>query len=371
MKKTAFLASLLTDFSLFAAVDEVNSYFTVSKHADVIIYLRDAENKPVRTTDIAVESTSFDVAVVEAPKAGANGMYRARIKADVATDAEISVVAEGVTIQENILPNPSFEFGVGSVPGYVSTYANMYDYSSFGWAKNGYKSNRSLESYAFDPQRSTYWGIATVEGASLLKDRLYEISFYTKYDNVVGEYGVTLQTTQRSTPDTVVPGGNSYNGKHLGNSSDWIRLSAEEPVKIMEKATAVNFSAVILAASGHVQFDAARLRVTPTIRWGQPEASIRISRPGSCRMFPNLTFVPALKLTVDEYDKALAEAQKAAPGNEALQPFVADQAKYHQYLAGKLTAAEAFEKRLEILKRIPQIKEARKGAADKELENLL
>ena len=76
--------------SLHAAVDEINSYFTVSQHAaalgtvvDVTIYLRDENNNPVRAANIAVESSSFDVTVVEEPKAGSNGRYRARIKADV------------------------------------------------------------------------------------------------------------------------------------------------------------------------------------------------------------------------------------------------------------------------------------------------
>ena len=132
----------------------------------------------------------------------------------------------------------------------------------------------------------------------------------------------------------------------------------------MDKATGLNVTATLLAASGHVQYDAARIRVSPTIRWGQPDGSIKIGTPKNCRMFPHISFSTALKLTVDQYDKMLAEVLKASPESEALKPFVADQEKYHQWLDAKLTSSDAFIKRQEILKRIPQLKEARKAAVD-------
>ena len=369
-------AACLTGCAL-AGVDSVNSFFQVSRHSvpaggevEVRIVLRDDENKPVTAAKVEVKTSSAAVQVVSAGIPDAKGVCVAKLKCGSAADVDIAVVADGAEVLENLLPNPSFELGSGRIPGYVSTYAHSYDNSAFLWAETGFRSARSLESYAFNPLKSTYWSFVAIRGGNLLHDRRYDISIYAKYDHIAGEYGVTMQTHQTDAADNAIRGSNRYHGRRTG-SSGWVRLSVESPVKIMEKAHALHAAGVILAAAGHVQFDAARIRVIPTVRWGQPEASVKVDRPDRCRMF-DISFAPALKLTADEYDRLLADMQKALPDSAALKPFIESQTLYHQWLgSGKLAPAEAFAKRLEILKRIEELKEVRKNAADQELENLL
>ena len=380
-KKLSLMMAAFCAGSLMAAVDSAASYFTVDNHnvpvgkpVKLTIRLFDAEGEPTEAQKITVRAPR-GVTVVEAPEAaGEPGVYTAAVKADKAVDADITILADGVTVEENILPaGGSFETSVGVYPDHVSTYANSYDYSYFGWDdRDGhvFRGKRSLCGINFDKTKSIYWSISSVCGEHLLKDRVYVWTCYARYTNVHGERGINIQVSQRTQDDKPVT--HKYSAFHAGDSDGWVKLSTE-PIKPEKESWSMGASAMNLAAGGELNFDCARLVVHPTLRWGDfPAAKVVSQINGRCRLYPGLNYANALK---KDFDQCIAEYKAAkkqyGEKDEGVLKYEKSIRKWYNAMKSKLGPFEAYNIQLEMEKATKELKKAGADSAKDELDSLL
>ncbi|MCI5778873.1 MAG: hypothetical protein MR051_03510 [Lentisphaeria bacterium] len=381
-KKFFLMLAALCAGSAMAAVDSAASYFTVSDHnvpigtpVELKIHLFDATGEPVEAKNITVRVPA-GVAVVSQPEAaGEPGVYTAKVKADKAVDADITVRADGVVVEENILPaGGGFETSVGVYPDHVSTYANSYDHSYFGWDdrdEHVFRGKRSLCGINFDKTKSIYWSISAVSGDYLLKDRVYIWSCYARYSNVHGERGVNIQVSQRTADDKPVT--HKYSAFHAGDSDGWVKLTTE-PIKPEKESGVMSASAMNLAAGGELNFDCARLLVRPTLRWGDFPAARVVSKVDveRCRLYPGLNYANALKKDLETCKAELKEAIKVrGKEDQGVVAYAKSILKWQSAMKSKLDAFEAYNIQLEMEKATKELKKTGAASAGNELDALL
>ena len=294
---------------------------------------------------------------------------------DKAVDADITVRADGVVVEENILPGGgSFETSVGVYPDHVSTYANSYDLSYFGWddrEEHVFRGKRSLCAINFDKTKSVYWSISAVGGEHLLKDRVYFWTCYARYSNVHGERGVNIQVSQCTADDKPVT--HKYSAFHAGDSDGWVKL-ATEPIKPEKETGVMGASAMNLAAGGELNFDCARLRVKPTLRWGDFPAARVVSKVDveRCRLYPGLNYANALKKDLETCKAELKEAIKArGKEDKGVVAYAKSILKWQSAMKSKLDAFEAYNIQLEMEKATKELKKTGAASAGNELDALL
>ncbi len=380
-KQIISLLAALCAGSVMAAVDSAASYFTVSNHnvpvgtpVELKIYLFDSLGEPAEAQKISIRARGTQV-VSEPEAAGEPGVYTASIKADKAVDVNVTVVADGVTVEENILPaGGSFETRQGPRPDHVSTYANSYDHSYFGWDEREdhvFRGKGSLYAINFDKTKSLYWAISGIQGDSLLKDRWYTWSCYTRFTNVTGERGINIQVSQRTADDKPVT--HKYSDFKAGDSDGWIKISTE-PIKPSTESFSMGASAMNLAAGGEWNFDCARLSVKPTLRWGNFPAAKIVSEVGEkpCRMYPGLNYSNALKKDLETCKAELKEALKTYGKEDAgVVKYAKNVLKWQNAMKSKLDAFEAYNILLEMEKSTKELKKAGAASAGNELDALL
>lgn len=377
---TSLLAALCAG-SVMAAVDSAASYFTVSNHnvpvgtpVELKIHLFDALGEPTEAQKISIRARGAQV--ISAPEAaGEPGIYTATLKADKAVDVNVTVIADGAEVEENILPaGGSFETAVGPRPDHVSTYANSYDHSYFGWddrEANVFRGKGSLYAINLDKTKSLYWSFSGIQGESLLKDRWYTWSCYTRFTNVTGERGINIQVSQRTVDDKPVT--HKYSAFKAGDSEGWIKLETE-PIKPSSESYSMGASAMNLAAGGEWNFDCARLKVRPTLRWGnfKPAKIVSEVMEKPCRMYPGLNYANALKKDLDKCKAELKEALKTyGKEDEGVVKFAKNILKWQNAMKSKLTAFEAYNIQLEMDKATKELKKSGAESAGNELDALL
>ena len=381
-KKLSLMLAALCAGSVMAAVDEAASYFTVDNHnvpvgtpVKLTIRLFDASGEPAEAQKISVRVPA-KVKVVTAPEAaGEPGVYTAVVKADAPADATITVLADGVRVEENILPGGgSFETGTGLYPDHVSTYANSYDFSYFVWddqEDHVFRGKRSLGSINFDKTKSLYWSISAVKGEHLLKDRVYIWSCYTRYTNVYGERGINIQVSQRTADDKPVT--HKYSAFHAGNSDGWVKLTTE-PIKPAPESGVIGASAMNLVAGGEWNFDCARLVVKPTLRWGdfKPVQIVSKLDVEKCRLYPGLNYSVALKPHLDRCIAEYKDAKKKyGDKDEGVVKYEKSIRKWYNAMNAKLEAPAAYAIMLEMEAATKELKKAGADSAKDELDSLL
>lgn len=380
--KFGFIVVSVLSTMVYAGVDEVNSFFTVSNHnvpanSEVVvqIFLRDHAGEAVNAEKVSLNISDSRVKIIRQPQAvdGAAGQYVAVIKAANGVMADIVVMADGVKIIENLLANPSFELaGSKNVPAGVGTYTNSYDDVWFGWnkrQKTAFRGEKSLWTIVFSVTRSAYLSFASFKGESVLHNHKYIYSIYSRYNNIRGERGVTMVISQTDANDKFLP--NIYCGFRSGNSDEWVKIESE-PITPGKDAVKMGASAMILAAGGEAYFDSARIRLTPTVCWGNFPAGKAVSSTDSYEFrIYNVNFALAIKPILTECEKALLEAEKLNANSPTVKDFKADFAKWRTALATKKSATEAYQIQLEMMKKIQTLRKASSGDAANVLDTLL
>lgn len=384
--KSLIFTFFLTAVSLCAApVDPVCSYFTVSQHnakpgkaVTLTINLRNDLNRPEKAKNIVLKINSPAVKVISAPAPvpGKAGVYTATISADNNAECDIAVVADGVVVEENVLTNPGFEHSTRGVPTGVSTYANHYDSTWFQYGSDYKKAQRQrhyLGCINFNKGKSIYWGFASVTGKNVLHNHRYIFSIMAKYNNIRGERGVTINTNQTNAQGKSLF--HQYAGFRAGSSNGWVKVESE-PQNIRKETASISCSAMILVAAGEVDFDNARLKLSPTVIWGNTPEGVcaPVSKPPRC-LIPNykrIDYAAAIRAEYLACKKLLDDAiAKYGTKSKLVQQFKADVARYTAKMVKTIHPRDAYNLQLEMEKRAAEFKKASAALAAGNLDAML